>query len=112
MATVVQVLGAKIDIFPSLHTAFPCFFALHAFRHREVYRWSWPLLILQAVNISVATVFLRWHYGIDTVAGVALAVVAQQLAIVTARREMAGESRQPPFEPIRPQDATQTSDPE
>jgi len=34
---VVDNAGALLDIFPSLHTAFPLFFALHAIRHRRAH---------------------------------------------------------------------------
>ena len=75
---VVDSVGAQIDIFPSLHTAFPVFFALHAFRHQ---RRSIALVIaVCAANITVATVLLRWHYGIDTIAGLALALIAFTLS--------------------------------
>jgi len=102
---VVAILGAKIDIFPSLHTAFPCLFALHAIRHRDRYRWVWPLLAFQALNITVATVFLRWHYGIDTLAGILLALSAHFGAIAVARREQQRGGKQQPFEPIRAEPA-------
>ncbi len=107
VSRVVAVLGAKIDIFPSLHTAFPCLFALHAIRHRDRYPWVWPLLAFQALNITIATVFLRWHYGIDTLAGILLAVAAHLGAIAIARREHQRTDKQEPFEPIAAQ-PTQT----
>ena len=73
---VVDAAGAQIDIFPSLHTAFPTLFALHAWRHRgeRVFRYAWLPLAFLAANITIATVFLRWHYGVDTLAGLLLAV--------------------------------------
>lgn len=67
--------GAQKDIFPSLHTAAPAFITLFSFRHRHLppYRYTWPIVAFFSLNIMVATMFLRWHYLIDVVAGLALA---------------------------------------
>lgn len=73
--------GAQKDIFPSLHTAAPAFITLFSFRHRArmPYRYTWPLSALFTANIMVATMFLRWHYLIDVVAGLILATAAALL---------------------------------
>ena len=70
--------GAQKDIFPSLHTACPTYFALFSYRHRNVlpYKYSWMAVGFCALQIICATMFLRWHYLIDIVAGVTLAVFA------------------------------------
>jgi hypothetical protein len=75
--------GAQMDIFPSLHTACPTFLALISFRHRDrmPFRYSWPVVAFFAINIIFATMFLRWHYLIDVVAGLFLASVAYILAV-------------------------------
>lgn len=77
MATVASG-GAQMDIFPSLHTAAPTFVTLYSFQHRDrlPYRYSWPVVAFFAVNIIIATMFLRWHYVIDVVAGLCLASAA------------------------------------
>lgn len=82
--------GAMKDIFPSLHTAGPCFLALFSFRNRDrlPYRFTWPLVAFFAVNIIGATVFLRWHYAIDVFAGFSLAVVAALVSPLVARWEI------------------------
>jgi len=87
--------GAQKDIFPSLHTAAPTFIALFAFRHREraPYRYSWPVLAFFAFNIIVATMFLRWHWIIDVVAGLTLATVAQALSARATRWEIERRAR-------------------
>jgi membrane-associated phospholipid phosphatase len=74
--------GALKDIFPSLHTAAPSFILLFSFhnRSRVPFRYTWPLVAFFCVNIIVATMFLRWHYLIDVVAGLLLA--AGTIAIV------------------------------
>lgn len=100
----VRSAGAQLDIFPSLHTGLPTLFALHAIRHRgrPPFRYVWPISALFAFNIIIATLFLRWHYAIDVVAGFTLAVLAQQIAIRVARRDRArlAAGLQPGFEPL------------
>jgi PAP2 superfamily len=74
----VQGGGAQKDIFPSLHTALPTYFAIFSFMHRKAlpFRYTWPLLAFASSQIILATMFLRWHYLIDIFAGLALATFA------------------------------------
>jgi hypothetical protein len=83
--------GAQMDIFPSLHTAGPTFIAMFSYRHRDKapFRHSWPVVALFAVNIIIATMFLRWHYVIDVVAGLCLAVAALNVSCRVTRWEEA-----------------------
>ncbi len=71
----VHSAGALKDIFPSLHTGAPTFFAIFAFVHRKhfPFRYTWPILAFCVSQIIGATMFLRWHYLIDIIAGFALA---------------------------------------
>ena len=82
--------GAMKDIFPSLHTALPTFITLFAFRHRArpPFRYTWPVIGFFTCNIIVATMFLRWHYLIDVIAGLALATLCGWLAPVLVDREL------------------------
>ncbi len=70
--------GAQKDIFPSLHTACPTYFALYSYRHRKVapYKYTWAFVAFCAAQIICATMFLRWHYLVDIFAGVTLAIFA------------------------------------
>ena len=79
---VVGNAGSMLDIFPSLHTAYPCFFALHAIRHRRTmpFRVLWPVAAFFALNMVISTMFLRWHYAVDVIAGLALAYGASRYA--------------------------------
>lgn len=81
--------GAQKDIFPSLHTALPLSLALFAFDHRRlpVFRYTFPLVMFAAANIIVATVYLRWHWAIDVVAGIVLAFIVRFAAVRLAARE-------------------------
>lgn len=89
--------GSQKDIFPSLHTATPTYFAIYSYIHRRVFpfRFTWPFMAFAATQIIIATMFLRWHYLIDIIAGITLATTAALLSrrIVlweTARRERQG----------------------
>lgn len=99
----VETAGSKIDIFPSLHTAYPTFYALHAFgwRKSKPFKVLWPVVGFFALNILIATMFLRWHWAIDVVAGVLLAVTARLVGITVgayeARRGRT-DDRQPTWE--------------
>lgn len=100
----VATAGAQLDIFPSLHTAYPVYFALHAFAYRRTqpFRWLWPILAFVAANIMIATMFLRWHWFIDVAAGLLLAFAARRFALALAEREEQrggpNDSRQPVWE--------------
>jgi hypothetical protein len=70
--------GTRTDIFPSLHTACPTFLTLFSFRNRALkpYRYIWPVTAFFTSQIILATMFLRWHYLIDVIAGLTLATTA------------------------------------
>ena len=101
----VKASGAQKDIFPSLHTAAPTFFAIFGWYHRDrmPFRVTWPLVALFVSQIIIATMFLRWHYLIDIFAGLALAtfagVVSRKVTIwEQSRRAQQGKS--PIFQPM------------
>jgi hypothetical protein len=89
VSTAVATAGAKLDIFPSLHTAYPTLFLLHSlrYRHHPVYRCTLVPTAFFTVNIILATLFLRWHYAIDVLAGLVLAACAQRLGMLCATHE-------------------------
>ncbi len=80
--TTVTNAGAQKDIFPSLHTAAPTLLTLMAFRLRAQapFKYVWPITGFFAVNIILATLYLRWHYLIDVLAGLALAFTFSRLS--------------------------------
>jgi membrane-associated phospholipid phosphatase len=82
--------GAQKDIFPSLHTGAPVLISLFSFRHRDKmpFKYTWPFMAFFAINIVIATMFLRWHYLIDVIAGLALATVAHLFAGQVAPNEV------------------------
>jgi len=99
---VVGNAGSMLDIFPSLHTAYPTFFALHAWRHRKTLPFNilWPISAFFALNMVISTMFLRWHYAVDVVAGLALSYGALRYGMWYMSTTMEREGgRQPGFEP-------------
>jgi hypothetical protein len=97
--------GAQKDIFPSLHTGAPTFMAIYSVRHRKSipFRYTWPIVAFLATQMILATMFLRWHYLADVVAGLALAtaasIVGQRIADwERGRRERLGV--QPAWMPL------------
>ncbi|HSY22090.1 MAG TPA: phosphatase PAP2 family protein [Polyangiaceae bacterium] len=96
--------GAQKDIFPSLHTAGPTYLAIFSFRHRAIapFKYSWPVIAFFVTQIIIATLFLRWHYLVDVLAGLVLAssaaVIGDRVAVwEIAKRERLG--RQPAWMP-------------
>lgn len=70
---VLEAGSSKGTAFPSSHVA-AAGAALLACR-RDAPRWFW-ILILPVVALSVGTVYGRFHYAVDALAGVAVAVAA------------------------------------
>jgi membrane-associated phospholipid phosphatase len=85
----VQSGGAQKDIFPSLHTGGPVFLSLFSFRHRDKlpFKYTWPFVTFFSANIMIATMFLRWHYLIDVIAGFSLSLAGSIVAARIAKRE-------------------------
>jgi membrane-associated phospholipid phosphatase len=90
VATTVEDAGALKDIFPSLHTAVPMwftFYAIHQARTDKRWRWVAAVTGFFACNIVVSTMLLRWHYAIDVVAGLTLAITTGIVAPKLVRWE-------------------------
>ena len=106
--------GAFLDIFPSLHTGGPLYIALFSIYHRDElpFRYTWPVALFFSLNIMIATLFLRWHYAIDVVAGTAMAFTWLFLAARWTRREesrrAAVSPRTPLWAPLLPERASRS----
>lgn len=104
VASTVAKSGAQLDIFPSLHTGFPSLFLLHAIRHRRAtpFAIGWPVTAFFVGNIIIATLFLRWHWGIDVLVGLTLAFIGHRVGVAVSAREIDREKadRQAVWEPF------------
>ncbi|HTC88351.1 MAG TPA: phosphatase PAP2 family protein [Bryobacteraceae bacterium] len=77
--------GIHSSVFPSAHvsSAFSAAWALFAFLpERKQFGW---VMLLYAVSVTIATVYGRYHYGADALAGIAISL-APAAMILLARR--------------------------
>ncbi len=72
---------ASISAFASLHTAFT-FLILLVVRHHGL-RWATRVMTVVFLGTVLATIYFGWHFVIDDVAGVALALAAFKLGRLT-----------------------------
>jgi membrane-associated phospholipid phosphatase len=79
--------GVARDCFPSLHSAHNTVVLAFARRFR---RWAFALYLPIGLGLYVSTVYLRMHYVVDVVAGVATGAAAVWLAPRINRRWRAG----------------------
>jgi len=69
-------VNTNVNVFPSLHTSLAVTVAALAYRTRKAYpRWL-PVSILLAISVTISTMYLGIHWGIDVLAGVALAGIS------------------------------------
>ncbi len=69
------VIGGGISAFPSMHVAIAAWFAI-VLNDRRV-----PLIgIAYLIGVSVCSVILGWHYVIDSVAGIGVALFADRVS--------------------------------
>ncbi|CAN5658075.1 hypothetical protein BH09MYX1_BH09MYX1_03400 [soil metagenome] len=91
----VHSAGAQKDIFPSLHTGAPTFLTVFSFIHRDEkpFKYTWPFLAFAVSQIIIATMFLRWHYLIDIIAGFTLATTNAIVTLAIVKWEMRRRER-------------------
>lgn len=73
----VHLGSTRVDVFPSLHVAVSSFILFFDWRHR---RWRFWAYLLPCVGLWLSTLYLRYHYFIDVLAGFALAALALRIA--------------------------------
>jgi len=71
-----------VDVFPSLHTGASLFILAFQFRHT---RRLFYACVLPVAGLVFATLYLRYHYGIDVLAGLLLAALGLLIAEHTRR---------------------------
>jgi membrane-associated phospholipid phosphatase len=72
--------GIHTGVFPSAHVAGAFAAAFGMRRAAAVQRWMHPLLFTMATLIALATVYGRYHYLADAVAGLVMAILAMALS--------------------------------
>lgn len=78
----------KVDVWPSLHVAVTLYVLGFAWRHHRFEFW---LLLLPVIGLWLATFYLRYHYFVDVVSGLALAC----FGLYEARRHAADPAVNP-----------------
>jgi hypothetical protein len=68
-------LGGGISAFPSMHVALAVWFALVL----QARRATW-LGVAYVIGIFAGSIILGWHYAMDSVAGIAVALLAHRIA--------------------------------
>lgn len=69
----VDKFGVWRDAFPSIHAAVSMLIIVYAWRYLRRFATLYTVL---GVSILISTVYLRWHYVTDVLAGILLAAVA------------------------------------
>ncbi len=80
--------GIHTSVFPSAHVSGAFSAALALRRMLPERGWIGRLLLLLAISIATATVYGRYHYAADAVAGFGCAVLAEGLGRITFRKKI------------------------
>lgn len=79
----------KTDCMPSNHACLCLICLIYALRYREIFKrrtLSVNFWIIGVVSLIVSTVYLRYHWAIDIIAGAVLAIIAYYVAEMTYRK--------------------------
>ncbi len=71
-----------VDVFPSLHSAITWFFLGYWWRQKRPVFWC---CLLPACGLFFATLYLRYHYGVDVIAGILLGSMCLRLTFPTIK---------------------------
>jgi membrane-associated phospholipid phosphatase len=80
---VVEHGSNRVDVFPSLHVAVSAFIL---FFDRRFAPWRYRVYLPAAIGLWISTIYLRFHYGVDVLAGALLAIIGLRVAFAIARR--------------------------
>jgi len=88
--TLFTLEGRMHDIFPSGHTIIALLALWQAARHKLR---GWPLLIPLVCGLVMGTVYLRYHYGVDVLAGILIAAAVAASVIYRASPSASAPAR-------------------
>lgn len=72
------------DVFPSLHILITCVLLDHDWRHVRTRFW---MMIGPSLGLMASTIYLRYHYGVDLIAGFLLFLALRQTFLKANSRE-------------------------
>jgi len=81
--------GIHTSVFPSAHVSGAFAAAFGAMRALPEKPWVWRTLLVVAALIATATVYGRYHYVVDAVAGLAVSGIALALGLLAGRSSRA-----------------------
>jgi membrane-associated phospholipid phosphatase len=81
---VVEQGSNRVDVFPSLHVAVSAFILLF---DRRFAPWRYRVYLPAAVGLWISTLYLRFHYGVDVIAGALVATIGLCVAFAMAGRQ-------------------------
>jgi membrane-associated phospholipid phosphatase len=79
--------GIHTSVFPSAHVGAAFSAAFGMWKTLPKHKWVSRFLLVMALLIAVATVYGRYHYVADAVAGIVMAIVALFLAVIWSGRQ-------------------------
>jgi len=93
---IVNGAGVHTGVFPSAHvsSAFSAAWAL-LFLLRDK-RWPGWVMLIYAVSVGIATVYGRYHYAVDAIAGFGVSLTAAAAAVVIRMAGRRGVNRRSP----------------
>lgn len=77
-----QIERVKTDCMPSMHTSLCLIVLIYAIRYRHLFKWkkvSLAFWIIGNLSLFFSTVYLRYHWVVDVIAGALLAVIVYYL---------------------------------
>ncbi len=86
-ASMLSDQGIHTSVFPSAHVAGAMSAAFALMRLLPERKWVGRVWLVLAILITVATVYCRYHYAVDAIAGLAAALVATALSVWRERAE-------------------------
>ena len=88
MLPIVNAGSNQIDVFPSIHAAASLYLLVFDFWHFRKRFW---FLLVPTIALWISTVYLRYHYVVDLLAGFAVTLVALFVAWSYGRSKLAAE---------------------
>lgn len=84
IAQFIDTVSNHVDAFPSLHCAGSLYILLSDFRYKP---WRFRIYLIPAIGLWFSTIYLRYHYFTDVIAGFTLATICYAIARWQERRE-------------------------
>jgi hypothetical protein len=85
-AALVHAGSNGVDVFPSLHCAVSSYILFFDLRHK---RWRFWTYLVPCIGLWISTIYLRYHYAVDLLAGFSLSATALWLASRFPRKDNA-----------------------